>query len=215
MYPESVEELIAPSVIELTQGSDVKFHGAGREDIDALMLGNGRPFVIEILRPRIRSVNLDDLIMQINESTKGKIVVGNIRFANKEVVKRLKGSATSSKKVYKAIVHVETPVPQETLLALENLTMPLVIEQRTPQRVLHRRADRIRKKHVHTIGIVPLSVRNFELTISCQGGLYVKEFISGDEGRTTPSLAELLGTPAVCQQLDVIDVEIAEDKLPW
>ncbi len=215
MYPESVEELIAPSIIGLTQGSDVKFHGAGREDIDALMLGNGRPFVIEVLRPRKRSVNLDDLIRQVNESTKGKIVVGNLRFANKQVVKRLKGSATSSKKIYKAIVQLETPIPQENLLALENLPLPLVIEQRTPQRVLHRRADRVRKKRVHTIGIVPLDAQSFELTISCQGGLYVKEFISGDEGRTIPSFAELLGTPAVCQQLDVIDVEIAEDKLPW
>jgi tRNA pseudouridine synthase 10 len=215
MYPESVEELIAPAILEVTQGSDVKFHGAGREDIDALMLGNGRPFVIEILRPQKRSANLDKLITRINGSTKGKILVSNLRFANKEVVKRLKGSATSSKKVYKAIVQVGTPIPLKKLQALEKLQMPLVIEQRTPHRVLHRRADRVRKKRVYTMGIVPLDAQSFELKITCQGGLYVKEFISGDEGRTIPNLAEFLGTPAVCQQLDVVDVEIAEDKLPW
>jgi len=47
-YPESVEELIANPILEMTLGEDSSFHGAGREDIDARMLGSGRPFIIEI-----------------------------------------------------------------------------------------------------------------------------------------------------------------------
>jgi len=30
----------------------VKFHGAGREDIDVRMLGRGRPFILEVINPR-------------------------------------------------------------------------------------------------------------------------------------------------------------------
>lgn len=215
MYAESVEELIAPTVLEFTKGKDVKFHGAGREDIDALMLGSGRPFVIEVLRPRTRTIPLNQVERQINKSTKGKVKVTNLRFANKEVVQRLKSTATLSKKVYKAIMHVEAPIAQDTLKKLQELPLPIQIHQRTPQRVSHRRSDRVRKKRVDAVEIVAIDPKTFELTITCQGGLYVKEFISGDEGRTIPSISEILDTPAECTQLDVIDVAIVENKLPW
>jgi tRNA pseudouridine synthase 10 len=42
--------------------------------------------------------------------------------------------------------------------------------------------------------------------VHCQHGTYVKEWISGDEGRTTPSLASLLGVGARCRQLDVEEI---------
>ena len=215
MYPESVEELIAPTLLEMSEGEDTKFHGAGREDIDALMLGSGRPFVMEILNPRRRSINLEKAQTRINKRSKKKVVVAGLRPANKDVVKQLKGSATTSKKVYKALIQVETPIRQETLDALNSLPMPLTVNQRTPYRVTHRRADRVRQKQVHALSAVLKNSRNFELTITCQGGLYVKEFISGDEGRTVPSVTDILGLLAVCQQLDVLEVEIAEEKLPW
>jgi tRNA pseudouridine synthase 10 len=215
MYAESVEELIAPTFLHFTGGTDVKFHGAGREDIDALMLGTGRPFVIEVLSPHTRTIPLDKVANHINSSTDGKVEVSNLRFANKEVVQRIKGTAPSSKKVYKAIVHVEEPIAQDSLKTLLELSLPLEVHQRTPQRVSHRRSDRIRKKRIHALEAAFIDNNTFELTIQCQGGLYVKEFISGDEGRTVPSITEILGTPAVCTQLDVISVAIAEEKLPW
>ena len=44
---ESVQELIARRVVPTMQAKTGQFHGAGREDIDVLMLGRGRPFVFE------------------------------------------------------------------------------------------------------------------------------------------------------------------------
>lgn len=215
MYEESVEELIAPPLVKLMKGTDVKFHGAGREDIDALMLGEGRPFVIEVLTPQIRTINLEKTTKQINDHTQGKVKVTGLRFANKEVVKRLKATATASKKVYKALVHVESPIHEEKLRSLMELDIPLEVKQWTPQRVLHRRADRVRKKRINNLQIKQLDDFTFELMIKCQGGLYVKEFVSGDDGRTVPSVAEILGTSAVCEKLDVMEVAISEEKLPW
>jgi tRNA pseudouridine synthase 10 len=43
------------------------------------------------------------------------------------------------------------------------------------------------------------------------GGLYVKELVSGDDGRTEPSLAGLLGVDARVTDLDVLAVE-GEDE---
>ena len=51
MYKESVEELIAHEILKATGSKKSKFHGKGREDIDALMLGSGRDFIIEIIEP--------------------------------------------------------------------------------------------------------------------------------------------------------------------
>ncbi len=58
LYETTVEELIAEKALEYTKGTDESFHGSGREDIDALMLGTGRPFILEIKNPKIRNIDL-------------------------------------------------------------------------------------------------------------------------------------------------------------
>ena len=45
----------------MSGGKEHFFHGMGREDIDALCLGEGRPFVLELSEPRIRDIDLDEL----------------------------------------------------------------------------------------------------------------------------------------------------------
>ncbi len=69
-YNTSVGELIGNEFLKYTHGSNFIFHGCGREDIDALMLGNGRPFVLEIKDPMIRSINLYEIENIINKSNK-------------------------------------------------------------------------------------------------------------------------------------------------
>ena len=50
--------------------------------------------------------------------------------------------------------------------------------------------------------------KRIESKITCQGGLYIKELISGDEGRTKPSYTEFFKTPARCSSLDVLEVKV-------
>ena len=54
LYPESVEELVSPPFLEAAEGEKTAFHASGREDIDARMLGSGRPFVVEVSKPKKR-----------------------------------------------------------------------------------------------------------------------------------------------------------------
>ncbi len=44
MYAESVQEIVEGPFLQATQGLKGSFHASGREDIDARMLGTGRPF---------------------------------------------------------------------------------------------------------------------------------------------------------------------------
>jgi len=52
-----------------------------------------------------------------------------------------------------------------------------------------------------------VSNRVFEALIHCDGGLYVKELVHGDNGRTTPSFSEYLGKKLIPFELDVVYVE--------
>jgi len=57
MYETSVQEEIAKPILPYFRPKDYKFHSGGREDIDVRMLGDGRPFVLELISPR-RAVNV-------------------------------------------------------------------------------------------------------------------------------------------------------------
>jgi len=203
IYPESVEELISPPFLKAAQGSGSLFHGSGREDIDARMLGQGRPFVVEIREPKVRSLDLRALEEEINRRAAGKVEVRELKFTERETVERLKSARVA--KLYRARVEFERPVDAaEFKEALQGLVGP--IEQRTPRRVAHRRADRVRRRTVHEIKGELLSEREALIEVRCDGGLYIKELISGDEGRTSPSLAGLLGLPVKVSELDVLEV---------
>lgn len=205
MYQESVEELISPEVLKESRGTESKFHGAGREDIDVLMLGTGRPFVLEIKEPYLRDLNLKYLEDKINHSAAGKVEVLNLKFVDKKRRSEIKTSSTDTYKVYHAHVKLEKNISPEDLQLIKSLDQ---IEQRTPQRVVHRRADIIRKRRIRNIEIKAHDEKHLELIIECQGGLYIKELISGDENRTNPSISSILKNQAHCVQLDVLDVHI-------
>jgi len=185
MYQESVEELISPEFLRESRGSETKFHGAGREDIDVKMLGTGRPFVLEIKEPLRRSLDLKGLEDKVNQSAEGKVEISGLKFTGKERRKQIKTSSTDTYKIYRALVKVEKDVTPEDMGLIKSLKL---IEQRTPQRVVHRRADIIRKREVRNIEVKKLDDGCLELVIECQGGLYIKELISGDDNRTQPSV---------------------------
>ena len=206
IYPISVEEIVTGPVLKATRGVGEKFHGAGREDVDAIMRGNGRPFVVEIKEARNRSVDLRALEASINEAGGGKVEVVDLRFSDKKTVRSLKEKAKVAEKCYSALVELEGEVADEALKNLEKSFNGCILNQYTPTRVMHRRADKLRLKKVHEISVRRVDGHRVELVVRCQGGLYVKELISGDEGRTKPSIAEALGCGARCVELDVIAV---------
>jgi len=207
MYMESVEELIEKPFLEETGGIKVAFHASGREDIDARMLGKGRPFVIEIAQPKRRFIDLKKLETAVNTHAKGKILISDLRFVDKSVIQKLKKGEASQKK-YRVIVEFENEVADEELRLLEEKLENTVIKQRTPLRVLHRRADLTREKYIYEVKVKKLSPKKVEMKIRCQGGLYVKELVTGDEGRTTPSVSEILKNRAKPIKLDVLNVNM-------
>ncbi len=206
MYAESVEELISGSILAEFNGEDMILHGCGREDIDARMLGSGRPFVVEIKEPGRRKVDLRMLAEKVKEENEGKLEVTGLQYVKKEMVAKIKNAKAD--KTYGVEVELKTGIKEADLRDAVTKLSGAVIEQRTPTRVLHRRADLVRKRKVHSARLVSFDAPISSIEIKCDGGLYIKELVSGDGGRTKPSLSALLGTEAEVKELDVVDVDI-------
>ncbi len=206
-YASSVEELITGPLLEVTRGDGAKLHAAGREDLDVRTLGNGRPFVVEVRNPKVRRIDLRAAERLINERAGGLIEVEGLQFVDGKLVPRLKAYSEIARKTYVARVRVGRELGEEDLKVLREKLSGAVISQRTPLRVLGRKVDKVRKKVVYSVEARLLAPTLLELTVTCQGGLYVKELIHGDEGRTRPSVSEILGTRAEVEELDIVYVE--------
>jgi tRNA pseudouridine synthase 10 len=208
-YLDSVEELIGRPVIAMFDAENAVLHGAGREDIDARMVGTGRPFILEVVAPQKRSVNLADVEAAVNRTADGRVSVAIKRWADRAEVETLKSNKAHKK--YRILVEVDGELPaDEFAIALESLK-GVTIQQRTPERVAHRRADKIRERKVLDIGFVGEQDGRFVVEVLGEAGLYIKELISGDSGRTIPSLAEILKRKAHVTSLDVTQVEGAKE----
>lgn len=209
-YLTSVEELISPEFIKESRASNSKFHGAGREDIDVRMLGQGRPFIIELRNPKRRILDLLKIEKKVNRNNKRQIKIHDLRYSNKKEVIMLKTKAKDTRKQYRAIVKAKSKITKEEfgekLHNLKNVFENQEIHQRTPQRVSHRRSDKIREKFIFRIDGKFLKSTLFQFTIETQGGTYIKELIHGDEGRTSPSFSEVFKMPLVCKELDVLEI---------
>jgi tRNA pseudouridine synthase 10 len=85
-----------------------------------------------------------------------------------------------------------------------------VLDQRTPKRVAHRRADKIRKRSVISVSEIAVEivdgVPEVEVNLRCESGTYVKETVHGDGGRTNPSVSGLLEARCEVMWLDVADI---------
>ena len=167
------------------------------------MLGSGRQFVLEIKEPRIRNLDLAKLEEEINKANEGKTAYHNLKLCERPRKAEIKQSSPDAYKVYNAIVKCDESYDEDKLKELLNLGE---IQQQTPVRVLRRRADMVRVKHVLDLSYEIIDDKTFTMQIKTEGGLYIKELISGDGGRSQPNVSDLLGVNAVCEQLDVIEV---------
>jgi len=209
MYKESVAEIVEKPFLDATDGVRTSFHASGREDVDARMLGEGRPFVIEIKKPKKRFLNLEKIKDTVNAYAEGKVEISKLRFADKDVVRKVK-KAESAEKEYRVIMEFKNKITAGDLNFLMEKLTNIMVKQRTPMRVLHRRADLTREKYIYEVKVKKLSLKKAEMKIHCQGGLYVKELVTGDGGRTAPSISEILENEAEPTELDVLNVIMKE-----
>jgi len=198
LYKESVEDIIAKPFMKITKSTNHVFHAMGREEKEARCLA-WRPFVLEIKNPLKRKFDLNSIKKKINKNKKVK--VNKLRYSNKKEVAIIK--AKKPYKVYRAVVIFDKPIEE-----IENVKKLVgEIEQRTPSRLLGFKEDRKRYKKVKSIKWKRINNKKYQFEITAESGLFLRELITGDGGRTKPSLAELLKVNASLKSFDLIGFE--------
>ncbi len=207
---DSVQELVGWVAGPRFKTRKNKFHGAGREDVNVRMLGEGRPFVLEMIAPKIFDVDLAELEAEINRRNSGRLEVQGLHWSEKARVVVLK--ETRRAKEYRARVRLGATPSPETLAEVVGRRLALV--QRTPDRVAHRRAMLERERWMAIDSIEPAEGDEWMIVLRAQHGTYVKEAVSGLGGRTSPSLDQLLGVSCECVELDVMEILDEEGNRP-
>lgn len=210
----SVQELIVPVVQQKFSCKEIKFSSSGREDSDVRMLGNGRPFLLEIIEPKIglagfTSDGLTEVEQTINENSHDLIKVRSLQLIDKDKTAAIKYGEESKRKLYSALIVTKKHITTEQLNCL-NDTKELVILQKTPIRVLHRRPLLTRQRIIHSMNTQYINERHFLLHLCTSAGTYVKEFVHSDLGRTVPNLCSILK-----QQVDIINLDVEEVEMEW
>jgi tRNA pseudouridine synthase 10 len=200
---DSVQELVGWVVGAFFKTRKNKFHGAGREDVDVRMLGRGRPFVMEVINPKVLDVDLAAIEAEINRRNEGRLAIEGLHWTEKDRVRVIK--ETPHAKEYEALVGVDAEVAQEKIDALTGKRLQVV--QQTPVRVAHRRADKSRERWIELVALDRVEgSTDLRVRMRTEHGTYVKEAIHGEGGATVPSLSELLAVQCHCKELDVLEI---------
>ncbi|XP_056264423.1 tRNA pseudouridine synthase Pus10-like [Pseudoliparis swirei] len=120
---------------------------------------------------------------------------------------RMKEGEENKTKSYTALVWTQKPIRSEDIAFIDDIK-DLTLDQKTPLRVLHRRALAVRQRVVHHMTARYLDPHHFHLELKTQAGTYIKEFIHGDFGRTKPNMSVLLKMDTDILELDVESVDV-------
>jgi tRNA pseudouridine synthase 10 len=166
------------------------------------MLGRGRPFVLEFMNPkRILSCREDIAGLQ-KRMTSDVVYCLDFKLVDKRYFDDLKEIENSKAKRYCCVVWVKRRLLKADCDLLNSLAH-ITIKQKTPVRVMHRRALMVRDKLIYKLKAEYINQHYFVLHMLASAGTYIKEFVHGDLGRTVPSIGSLLGSEADILQLDV------------
>lgn len=150
----------------------------------------------------------------------------------KKACMAMKNIQEQKKKRYMAIIYTveDTKCVYKNLLDAgyieksEYLICPQInLAQKTPLRSLHRRADLTRERNVYDCRIEILTRAETDeyppegtlmrIDLVADAGTYIKEFVNGDMGRTTPSLSQSINRYCDVVELDVTGID-SEFPLP-
>ncbi|KAJ2782248.1 hypothetical protein H4R18_002392 [Coemansia javaensis] len=207
----SVAEIIGEPLRALTRSDAYNLVGSGREDADVRMLGAGRPFYVECINPRTTRLAPDQIreVERALARSASPVQTRRLQLIAPADTAVIKEGEEHKSKHYCALVWLAQPLSEARVAEINAAARHgLLLQQMTPVRVLHRRAPLTRPKRLLALEIAHIEGHFYRVRIESEAGAYIKEFVHGDLGRTTPSLASLAGTTADILELDVENVSL-------
>ncbi|CDF37777.1 unnamed protein product [Chondrus crispus] len=213
----SVEDAATAGIREVLNPDKATFTAGGREDVDVRMLGKGRPFVVEVINPKIVPALIEEEMVErmraLAASVSSSVVIRDFRMVSKEYFAQMRSFEMEKKKCYRCVVWTRREVGSEELKDKLEVQGGFMLRQKTPLRVLHRRTQAVRERCIFEARLTRVVSPNFfVMDVVAAAGTYIKEFVHGDHGRTLPNVAQLLDCDADIVQLDVTDIYTDSEK---
>jgi tRNA U54 and U55 pseudouridine synthase Pus10 len=191
---KSIESLLGKEILSLFHGSKVKFTWVGGEDSKSLVSGKGRPFFASISEPRKRSLPKRSRIA-LPEGL--RIHISKILAARPRDSQPFKTTA---------LLNV---IPKAPNLPASLEAGKFILRRATGVSSNIKSHPVIRR--VYSIRVDSVTPSKLSLRVVFEGGLSLKNFVSGGEGLTYPSLSDILGFKVAIDEaepFDVLDVKL-------
>jgi len=188
-----IENILKRKLSNLLQSDSITYWPLGKEEPKSLVLGNGRPFYVSIKNPKI--FNLKE-----NLSLRS----GGLEFNIKEKLPSYPATPPFYIKNVRALVSVTEKI--ETLVT-DFTDSGIKLVEFVTQRGKN-------WKFVYDILLKLKNPRKIELTMLCDNGFPIREFIEGTEnGSASPCLFDLIHKECKCDYFDIINIESEDDRL--
>ncbi len=193
---ESIEQILAQRLIDHFKAKKAKFTWIGGESVESLVLGNGRPFYVEIREPKLRHFNTSC----IPEFHKG-IILREIR-----VVDRKPNKTPSFIVTVSAYIRFIEDVDECKINILKKALQNTEVKVKTLKKIF--------TKKIFDFDIERIDKRRAKISFKCEGGLNIKMFIGisnllkRDIIEISPNISKILGVEVVCYIFDILNLEI-------
>lgn len=181
----SVQSLISSSLDETFLSTGCNFIWIGSEDENSLVMGEGRPFFVELVRPKKRGKGISKLIGRKKEGKKLEIGHG-VSFQVKSALTSKPISIPQFKLEFVAhLVKASSAAPAVDAASIESTFNSRDILVDVP-----RKFKRVRKR------IDSVKVQNqgehLDLRIKSDGGIPIRKLIQGEESGVAPKIGDFL-----------------------
>ncbi|MEM4970269.1 MAG: tRNA pseudouridine(54/55) synthase Pus10 [Sulfolobales archaeon] len=199
----SLEDVLEKNAEDLGEG--IRISIPVRDTSRYRILGDGCYSILEIKSPKPGRRNLETISRIINRE-QGIYIIYIIGKGRRRDIEDL---ADRVKRIaYRIYIYSGRELRDEEIERLKSQS-PIIIEQRTPKRIVERGgAERRYIGDLRVEAIHRISERTFEIIASAPSRIYIEEAITGDEGRTSPSLSSILSADLKPLEIDVIRIEL-------
>ncbi len=199
----SLEDIVERVAEDLGEG--VRISIPVRDTSRYRILGEGCYSILEIRSPKPGRRSLEVISNTINKG-QGIYIINVIGKGRRRDVEDL--AARVKRITYRIYVYSDKKLGDIEIEKLKSQS-PITLEQRTPKRIVERGGvERIYRGDLKIEAIHRISEKTFEIIASTSSKIYIEEAITGDEGRTSPSLSSILSTDLKPLEIDVIRIEL-------
>jgi len=186
-----IENVLKRKLSYLLQSDSITYWPLGKEEPRSLVLGNGRPFYVSIKNSKIFSLKENFSIRS-----------GGLVFNIKERLSTYPAAPPFYIKKVKALVSVSDKIVTLNFDFINNSGIMLVefVGQRGKN-----------WKFVYDMQVKLKSSRRFELTMICDNGFPIREFIDG-RGTASPCLSDLIHKECSCDYFDIMNIVSEDDS---